>query len=342
MSTEQQSSHKNVEGPDHILDLTITQWYDKEHTDDERIKTRNEIANYTLNTYIQNLKQGEAMPKPETLGVILESLELVEKLREITVTDNASFDPKIEVVLVLTGPGLFLSKNKPNDQYTQNTYRWLNRDRVLGGMAYARRVAIEKKVAAEGTSVDKQNLTWEDLEKYGPVIFFNGTVAENEELNLILQNWDKYGWDESFVDEYPIIKHFPYPTKLPYPPSKIKISSRPTRHTGEQFTNLAQEIGPDGIIAGAKNISIVSNVLDFIRIGNYAQKLVSHDTALTNGLSFWAYPLRVRRSDNRGNSDTVPEYAKNELIRLATYYQIDHLAEHPYPFKNLARKEIHL
>jgi hypothetical protein len=314
----------------------IQDWYYLNRSSEEQTELRELIANEVIDNYktTQIEKDGvEPTLRPETLNTLLDSMKLVERLKDLPINDEKTHDPKIEAILILSGPGLFLNKNKLKDQYGESPYRWLNRDRILGGIAYARRIASQKKFATEGRLVRTSDLEVEDLEKYAPVIFYNGDDEENAELNQVLENWDEDGWNESFAEKHPIVNKFPYPSKLPYPREKIRIAKKPNYNTREQMIDIVEETGIGGSLDGMKNISISATTLDFIRLGNYLQKTLT-ETEDTN-LKFWAHPIRARSGFSEEEGDTVPSYLLGELERLVHYLQLGHLCDHPYLFENL-------
>ena len=323
----------------------ITAWFDGkregvELAKEERGIVRQAVAEKILATYIddQTKKNNGSAPalKPETFSTLMSSLELIEKLRNVSTADKTTCDPSIEVVMVFSGPGLFLEERKPDDQYQENTYRWLNRDRLLAGMAYARRIALEKKRLTENNPESTiRELTEQDLEKYAPVIFYNGTALENNELKEVLENWDVTGWDEGFEEKHPKVGSFPYPQKLPFPKSKFRIAAEPTRHTGEQVMSIARET-EHGALKGMKNIATVASILDYVRLPNYLEK-ISRVMGEEKAPHFWAYPVRARRGNvaHPELQDTVQKYVVSEAERLVHYLQAGHLAEKPVTFKNV-------
>lgn len=304
---------------------TILKWYDEKLSDEEREKLREKMAKEIV---------GE---DPSTLQTLLRSLELVEKLREVSLDNQKTFDPRVQAVFVLSGPGMFLHRSKFAKQYESSTYRWLNRDRLLTAVIYARRIAAARKNEAERTNFKPHDLTLEDIEKYGPVIYYNGTTETNQELEEVLEKWTKQGWDASFAEANPIVKTFPYPQKSPYPKSKVLVVTEPNLNTKTEIENLKKETGPGGKIQGLQNIAVVATILDFVRVGNYIQKEFS--TGNQGNLKFWAYPARARRGFSKDESqeeDVVPEYLLSELERLAHYFQQGHLADRPYQFQNVS------
>ncbi len=324
------------------LDQTILDWYDREQHDEEKTRLRKIIADRVLQDYLETQQKNtgaETTVKSETLTTLIDSLKLIEELQKTSLDDEKTLDPKIEAVLILSGPGLFLDEKKPADQYGDTTYRWLNRDRILAGLAYARRVAAVKKNAERGGStVQAHDLTDEDLEKYAPIVFYNGTAEENAELESVLKNLGKDGWDQSFTEEHPNVKHFPYPQHLPYPRSKIKIAEKPNAHTKAQMENLKGEVLEGGKLEGIQNISIAATILDFVRVANYIQKVFNESgQTAPKDLKFWAYPIRARRESTTDTkkTDTVPKYLLGELERLAHYLQQGHLASKPCEFQNV-------
>ena len=343
MRIENTIESKKAEKP---LDQTILDWYDHEQHDEEKTRLRKMIADKVLQDYldIQQKNTGtETIVKPETLTTLIDSLKLIEELQKTSLDDSKTLDPKIEAVLILSGPGLFLDEKKPADQYGDATYRWLNRDRILAGLAYARRIAaIKKNTEQGGDPVQAHDLTDEDLEKYAPVIFYNGSAEENRELEQVLDHWGKDGWDQSFAEEHPNVQHFPYPQHLPYPRSKIKIAEKPNAHTKAQMENLKGEVLEGGQLEGIRNISIAATILDFVRVGNYIQKVFNESEQTSpKDLKFWAYPIRARRESatNQSKADTISKYILGELERLAHYLQQGHLASKSCEFQNLTQSK---
>ncbi len=334
-----ENTQREQKNPEAEFHQTIKNWYDHKGSPQEKASLREIIANRILDNYLRSQEEktgSKPVLKLETMSTITESLKLIERLRGIPTNDPQTLDTEIQAVLIVSGPGLFLDKKKPNDQYGDNTYRWLNRDRILGGLAYARRIAAEKKSIEDGKPVQAHDLTPEDLEKYAPVIFYNGTAEENAELEKVLENWDEDGWDASFAEEHPIVKKFPYPSKLPYPRSKIRISEKPNGNTKEQMLDLKTETAIGGKLEGINNISVAATTLDFVRLGNYIQQVFGEQSKTTETQTkFWAYPIRTRRSSET-ETDTVPQYLIGELERLAHYLQQGHLADHPHIFQNIS------
>lgn len=328
------------------VDVAAATWFDGKHegrvlNPEERTALRQALAEKILAVYSedQSKKNEEKIPvlKPESLPALAASLQLVEQLRDLSTTDVRTCDPSIEAVMIFSGPGLFLAERKPDDQYQANTYRWLNRDRLLAGMAYARRIALEKKrVTEKNPDVTVRDLTAEDLEKYAPIIFYNGTALENKELEEVLNAWGEEGWDEEYAHQHEQIKKSPYPQKLPFPRDKFRIAAQPTRHTGEQVMSIAAET-QNGQLKGLKNIATVATILDYVRLGNYLEK-VSRVMGEDKAPSFWAYPVRARRGNPAHPElhDTVPQYLVSEAERLVHYLQAGHLAEKPVEFKNVS------
>lgn len=85
--------------------------------------------------------------------------------------------PDTDVIWVFSGPGTFF---KPLEQGEQNFTRWMDRYRILYGLA------IMKQVTAKRLRKSLKDVTKNDILSDGPLFFYNGNEEENKDFRAAL------------------------------------------------------------------------------------------------------------------------------------------------------------
>jgi hypothetical protein len=84
-----------------------------------------------------------------------------------------------DIVWVFSGPGTFY---KPLEDNEQDFTRWMDRYRIMYGLA------IVKQVTAKKLQKTPDKVTKEDILNHGPLFFYNGTPEENKDLRIALEH----------------------------------------------------------------------------------------------------------------------------------------------------------
>ncbi|OGD90161.1 hypothetical protein A2W45_00520 [Candidatus Curtissbacteria bacterium RIFCSPHIGHO2_12_41_11] len=187
----------------------------------------------------------------ENQEIFASRLELVREFREF---ENPTPTPDIDIVWVFSGHSTYDEQLQPSPlAYTITDYakffRKEDRQRI------ARGIGLVKEVTALRLNKDKSEITEEDIQKAGPIFFYNGTGRQNHVLR------------EAIADG-----------KIALPQDKIIISEispklDPTPQEANTKTQFEQF--PDDLlqkILGHKGkIAIVSHLYHLLRIRRQAK-----------------------------------------------------------------------
>lgn len=112
------------------------------------------------------------MSEVSTKGVLRDTIR-----REVAYLSHHASHPAIhtdiDAVWVFSGPGTFFI---PLDPGEPKHFAWMDRYRILYGLA------VVRKVAAKRLGKDFTAITSEDILKEGPILIYNGTPKENAAL----------------------------------------------------------------------------------------------------------------------------------------------------------------
>ena len=230
----------------------------------------------------------------------------IKKLQEIGIKRKRRYDPSINAVLVLSGPGTYFERLKPGQD---EWMRWMDRDRIRAGVAITREVTAARKSNITGKKVNSNSISADDVKTAGPFFVYNGIPVENAIIRKALTSPS---------------------SKLP--PEKVVIidhvqeadSVHPIRHTGDQYQSFLQEVvNPTSPLHAIENVALVSHLPHFIRHPFYVTLFNNRLEQLTGRrLQFWAYALRSR-------PNTEQNYIASELPKLVPYAKRGELTWEP-------------
>ncbi|MDO8649130.1 MAG: hypothetical protein Q7R81_05105 [Candidatus Peregrinibacteria bacterium] len=235
----------------------------------------------------------------------------------------AKFDPRIQIVHVLSGPGTF---DTPLKEGQEEWNRWQDHDRMWYGVKLAAEIAAQKRERDLGVPTTAQKLTPLHARAYAPMLFYNGTPVEN-----------------------PVMRAARDAGRLKLPQEKVYVADtvrmsdgtpKPIQHTGDQLASLFQELdNPQSPLFGMGNIALVSNMLD-VRVPNYAEaQNQKRKEAGLEEVKLWLYGVPPRRGSSDAGfgvrEDTVAPYLEWELPRLVRYGYQGHLSYKPADFENV-------
>ena len=231
------------------------------------------------------------------------------------------YDPRIEAVMVFSGPGTWFEPAIANDP---DWGRWMDRDRIRLGRSLAYEVAAVRKSRADGKQVTSGQLQKEDFQEHAPLFFYNGVPDENAAFREAMRH-----------------------DLLKIPAGKIVIAdefidpqtggSTEIVHTGHQVRSLFQEIeNPESPLHGIRNVALVASALD-LRIPFYIKQEMLMFGIDDDALQFWFYGLPPRRGSRTldGREDTTPYQFEYELPRIVGYGHLGNFPNEPCRFENV-------
>lgn len=215
----------------------------------------------------------------------------ISEIQNIYTTENPEIDKNIKYVWVLSARHSYTKI--PINSDAQNIGAEDKKDgynRIRLGISIAREVAAKK--------LDKQeyNLTSEELQKYGPIILFNGGAYDNSLLTEAL--------DKNIITDYP--KESFYIFMLP----ENQIN------TGGQFKTLYIEHEKGNIDLNNAEIAIVTHAYHFPRVNRYFDNQPNFDF-------FFAHNTKpiIFLVDRKFETMGIDNELKQELIKLPNYIE---------------------
>lgn len=241
-----------------------------------------------------------------------EAVQIVERLRKVTLNHERTFPSSIQAVLVFSGPGTYYDRLKPNQEEWK---RWMDRDRIRAGVAIIRDITAQAKSEVLGRRVQVRELTKEDILNFGPTLVYNGTPLENNVFRRAL--------DSRFC-KLPKEKVIVIDTVQEEDGGIHQIC-----HTGDQVKSFYQHIkNPQSKLYNIRNLALVAHSPDYIRIPFYTKKYNDEYVGLgEESVNFWVYGLKSRPG-------TEKIHLQNELERLVSYAKRGDLALDPSPFQS--------
>lgn len=157
-------------------------------------------------------------------------------------------------------------------------------------------VNIAREVAAKRLDKQESNLTYEELQKYGPIILFNGGAYDNSLLKEAL--------DKNEITDYP--KENFYLFTLP----------ENQTNTGGQFKTLYKEHEEGNIDLNNCEIAIVTNAYHFPRVNRYFDNKPDFDFFFNHNTK----PI-IFLVDRKFEAPGIYNDLKQELLKLPSYIE---------------------
>lgn len=240
------------------------------------------------------------------------ALGVVEKLKEAAKNHTRTYPPDIDTVVVLSGPGTYYDRLKPDQKEYQ---RYMDRDRIRAGVAVVREVTAQRIVEVlelKGATIRGHYVSRKAILEYGPYFVYNGVPVENEVLRRALKS-----------------PYCPLPTEKTLIIDEVYEGGHiiPIRHTGDQFKSFYQAItNPSNPLFGITKVALVAHIPDFIRDPFYAEEYNRRLIAAGGQpLNYWFYALKSR-------PETEEAHMQAELERLPIYAAKGDLATEPVRF----------
>lgn len=188
----------------------------------------------------------------------------------------------------------------------------VNARRIDAGHIIATNIAHAKKAKEENVACGVTHLTNWDMEYFSPIIFFNGTDVENEQLRRIQTETT---WRIPPV-KVVIADYF-------YSPADRKSKPQTHRNTHHQTISLFQQLtDQESPLWGKSEIAIVSSASHFVRIPfylKYAEEMF--EEKLRHTPTFHAYATC--------EGSAFGQSVQDELSKLTRYSRENHLATIP-------------
>ncbi|HEY5601204.1 MAG TPA: hypothetical protein VIK81_03930 [Patescibacteria group bacterium] len=205
--------------------------------------------------------------------------KILEELREIKNKNLPPVEENWDLIWVLSGPETtFTEEPTVNPNVNENAQRIITA------------IRISKEVAALRVPKKISDVNLDDIERFGPEIFFNGSMEQNDDLNNLIK--DKY-FDKNYG--------FPGQNIIVSPNSQIE-------HTKHQFDDF-----PQTFVNNNRRIIIVTDVYHIPRSKRYPgidQIAIPKDKLVFYPSQPFQIPLRRAISE----SIKIPNYiAKGDL-----------------------------
>ena len=223
------------------------------------------------------------------------------------------YDPCIQVIHVVSGPGTYFKDRKPQQPpWSNEAFRWRDRDRINAGIA-----VVHNVTRARLTEVSPDHPLTDDEQKHAPLLFYNGIPVENSAFQDALSEG-----------------------LFSVPFEKIVVSDTLGNDGGlnDQVRDLFQHIdNSESPLFDKGNIALITNISAFLRVPFYVQKYM--EERLQQGkeeLRMWIYAVKDRRGSRElGKADALGECITADLTRLPLYIQRGFLPPKPWRFENL-------
>ncbi|HJD59385.1 MAG TPA: hypothetical protein LFW20_01725 [Rickettsia endosymbiont of Omalisus fontisbellaquei] len=215
----------------------------------------------------------------------------ISEIQNIYVTENPEIDKNIKYVWVLSARH---SYNKmPINSDAQNIGA---EDKEDGYNRVKLGIEIAKEVAAKRLDKQESSLTYEELQKYGPIILFNGGAYDNSLLKEAL--------DKNEITDYP--KESFYIFMLP----------ENQTNTGGQFKTLYIEHEKGNIDLNNAEIAIVTHAYHFPRVNRYFDNKPDFDFFFNHNTK----PI-IFLVDRKFEAPGIYNDLKQELLKLPNYIE---------------------
>lgn len=241
---------------------------------------------------ISNLNNLEFDPANEKIRK-----NFISEIQNIYVTENPEIDKNIKYVWVLSARHSYTKI--PINSDAQNIGAADKEDgynRMRLGIEIAREVTAKK--------LDKQisSLTSEELQKYGPIILFNGGAYDNSLLKEAL--------DKNIITDYPKENFYIFTL----PEGQV--------NTGGQFKTLYKEHEHGNIDLSNAEIAIVTHAYHFPRVNRYFDNKPNFDFFFTHNTKPMIFLV-----DRKFEASGVDNELKQELIKLPGYIEKGFVSE---------------
>ncbi len=187
--------------------------------------------------------------------------KVVEEYRELAKQKLPIPEQDWSVIWALSGPETTLEENappRPKESHKAVHYNMTKR-------RFETALQVARSVTARRCGKKIAEVTPEDIEKQGPVVYWNGSAAQNDYFKEFIKNGE-------------LMKNYGFPG------SKIQITeSRDIEHTDHQFEDF-----PKSLISKDNKVVIVSDFEHWPRIKRY---LIKHQDKFTAATSVF-YPAQ--------------------------------------------------
>lgn len=215
----------------------------------------------------------------------------IAEIQNIYTTENPEIDKNIKYVWVLSSRYSYTKMPIISDAQNIGAV-----DQEDGYNRMRLGIEIAKKVAAKKLDKQESNLTSEELQKYGPIILFNGGAYDNSLLKDAL--------DKNEIKDYP--KENFYIFTLP----------EGQANTGTQFKTLYQKHEDSNIDLNNAEIAIVTHAYHFPRVYRYFDNKPNFDFFVIHHTT----PI-IFLVDRKFEAPGIYNDLKQALLKLPSYIE---------------------
>lgn len=244
---------------------------------------------------------------PEILNSAIRRALLIEAQRQPKLPDD------IHAVWVFSGPGTYFTALKDKEESWQT---FMDRDRIHAGLRLYRLLTAKRIEDRTHQETLPAQISFEDLEQYGPYFIYNGNPAQNRDF--------AEAWAKGFIK-------LPKQKLIILDEVEAPNASRPIANTLDQVASFYQEKARENSpLFRCHRIALVSHSPHFVRIPHYIRRfeeefLQSHGRVI----SYWAWAVK-------SESAVFNEFVRSELNKLASYVNRGHLNPAPTPHLTIA------
>jgi hypothetical protein len=221
----------------------------------------------------------------------------ISEIQNIYVTENPEIDKNIKYVWVLSARHSYTKMLINSDAQNADAI-----DKEGGYNRMRLGIEIAREVAAKKLDKQESNLTPEELQKYGPVILFNGGAYDNSLLKEAL--------DKNEITDYPKENFYLF-----------TLSENQT-NTGGQFKTLYKEHEDGNIDLNNAEIAIVTNAYHFPRVNRYFDNKPNFDFFFNHNTK----PI-IFLVDRKFEAPAIYNDLKQELLKLPSYIEKGFVSE---------------
>ncbi|QQV74828.1 hypothetical protein H6P87_00369 [Rickettsia tillamookensis] len=221
----------------------------------------------------------------------------ISEIQNIYATENPEIDKNIKYVWVLSARHSYTKILINSDAQNADAI-----DKEDGYNRVRLGIEIAREVAAKKLDKQESNLTSEELQKYGPVILFNGGAYDNSLLKEAL--------DKNEIMDYP--KENFYIFTLP----------ENQTNTGGQFKTLYKEHEDGNIDLNNAEIAIVTHAYHFPRVTRYFDNKPNFDFFFNHNTK----PI-IFLVDRKFEAPGIYNDLKQELLKLPSYIEKGFVSE---------------